>query len=879
MNAWIMRTWGFAFGVVLASMSVYSQPVDVQLSGVIRDREGKPVGGATIKAVKPENRKQIRATYSTSNGRYSLVLPSSGQWLVSVHLVGYVDLSDSLITTDGATSLDVSLDSDPLTSEAIVVAASRVREKAIEAPASVSVVDKATIAEINAVTPSSYVQGLPGVNLVDKGVGRTSLSIRGYADVMGGGTRALADMRNVRLPAIGFDLNYYMTVVGPDIERIEVIRGPSSALFGPNTDGGIMNVVTRSPFASEGATVDVMIGERDVIQTIARAAVILNENVALKISGGYMQATDWQYTDPIEQANRDAALAVPGVDPDTVLIGKRDPHFNRGMIDARLDVVLGEVQATVEGGYYQTINGIETAPAGVGGIQIDHAEFWYAHARVTWERLFAQTFINTASSTNNYLLRTGNPSNDHASEIITRLQHGFDIGDIQTFTYGGDLFLTYPDTAASVYGQFKDSNSVVEAGAYLQSETRLFDDRLHATITARFDKHSELDDPVFTPRVALTYRLRENLIVRGMYNHGFQTPPPGAFFFDVVGANDVFGFGALDPSLAVKYRVRGVPQTGYTFTKVNGQYNFYSPFVGAGSAPLPVNGVASLWPVVVQALAAQGVDISQIPQPTPEQVGGIMRTLDAGKGAFGPEQTSIDDVQRAVPLIRDFYEVGIQGEVLNGLTVSLDLFRQQYYNRYLLKEATPNVFMDPADLQAYFQQMGMSAEQAAQLSAAIGGIPLGTVSADQAIDKTAIMATSVTQDSTIILHGFDLGMQFRLTNNWEINGSFSWFEANDLGVPPSIGMLGLRFIEPDLGLSAQLRYRHNGGFTVVQTTYVETNIAPYNLLDMMVSYRMPFYQKLSLALNLTNILDHSHQEMIGNPAIGRMSTLRATLSL
>lgn len=873
-RAWCL--WIVVLCLVAPGIDGSAQTSTPTVRGTVVDEDGQPLGGVTI-AIRRGDDQRSRGTFTTSNGRFALDLPEPGSWSCTVRLVGYRVIDTTINVTDDV-AVDLVLQQDSLTAAAVVVAASRVREKAIEAPASVSIVDQETIAMINAPTPSSYVQGLPGVNLVDKGIGRTSLSIRGYADVMAGGVRTLADMRNVRVPALGFDINYYMTVVGPDIERIEIIRGPASALFGPNMDAGVMNVVTKSPFVAPGLTVDLMGGERGLFQGVARVSTVLSEAVALKVSAGYMRGEDWQYTDPIEQTARDKALAVPGVDPDTVLVGKRDPIFERAMFDARIDVALGEVEATVEGGYHQMFRGIETAPAGVGGIQVHDAVYWYAHTRVTWERLFAQVFVNTSLVDNNILLRTGQLSKDRPSEVVARLQHGFTMGEHQTFTYGGDMFLTYPNSDGTVYGQFEDSNDVSELGAYLQSETALLDDRLHITLTARLDQHSELESPVFTPRVALTYAFNDYSVVRAMYNRAFQVAPPGAFFFDVVGATDVFGFGALDPSFATKYRVRGVPASGYTFTQVNGQYNFYSPFAGSGTVPIPVGGVSALWPVVVQALATQGVDISSIPAPTPAQVSGVMRMLDAETTSFGPAQTTVDNVARIQPLIRDFFEVGGQATFGNVLTLSLDLYQQQFYSMYVTTEVTPSVFMNAEQLTAYLVEQGLTQEQAAPLAATIGSIPLGTVTPDQVEDKTAIMATAITKDTNTTVRGFDFGATFDVTNELSLIGSLSMMEQNLQGLPPSIGTISVRYADAEAGIMAQARFRHHGGFTVIPSTYVESGVAPYNLIDVMATYRLPFYRNCTLSLNITNLLDHVHQEMVGNPSIGRMSTLRATLT-
>ena len=83
-----------------------------------------------------------------------------------------------------------------------------------------------------------------------------------------------------------------------DIERIEVLLGPASALYGPNSSSGVLHVITKSPFTSQGTTLTVDGGERSIF----RGAVPPREQRGQE---GRLQAVrastsagqDWKYTD------------------------------------------------------------------------------------------------------------------------------------------------------------------------------------------------------------------------------------------------------------------------------------------------------------------------------------------------------------------------------------------------------------------------------------------------------------------------------------------------------------------------------------------------------------------------------------------------------
>ena len=108
-----------------------------------------------------------------------------------------------------------------------------------------------------------------------------------------------------------------------------MVLGPGSALYGPNSADGVMHIITRSPFASQGTSVNVGMGERSLRQTGFRHAGALGDRLGYKVSAQYYTGTEWEYTDPEEDespeteagghrrrsgsaASRTARLTTPG---------------------------------------------------------------------------------------------------------------------------------------------------------------------------------------------------------------------------------------------------------------------------------------------------------------------------------------------------------------------------------------------------------------------------------------------------------------------------------------------------------------------------------------------------------------------------------------
>ncbi|MBX9835462.1 MAG: TonB-dependent receptor [Burkholderiaceae bacterium] len=130
---------------------------------------------------------------------------------------------------------------------AITVTATLSEQDARTAPASVTVIDREELAARNASDLLDAVRGAPGLTLSPRQVGgRKTLALRGLE---GKHTLTLIDGRRISPSddVVGHSDYQYGWLPMSAVERIEIIRGPMSALYGSEALGGVINLITRQP--------------------------------------------------------------------------------------------------------------------------------------------------------------------------------------------------------------------------------------------------------------------------------------------------------------------------------------------------------------------------------------------------------------------------------------------------------------------------------------------------------------------------------------------------------------------------------------------------------------------------------------------------------
>lgn len=832
------------------------------IRGAIVDSEtAAPLGSARIEATAGRH---VIAAYSDPRGRFTLRPGVPGPLELVVTRIGYAPRH---VAWDSGAAVTIALTALAVPLDPVVVSASRSEEEAIRTPMSVSVVGREEIEARAGLVPVENVRTVTGVDLASKGLIQSTYSVRGERGAISGTMLTLSDFRYADVPSIAVNVPYLIAATDEDLDRIEVVRGPGAALYGPGADRGVLHLITRSPFESPGGTLTLTGGGRSLLEGSVRYAARLLPTLAVKLSADYVTGEDWPYTDPIEVAAREAAIA-GGASADTLLIGRRESRLTRAGGELRADWrpdAATELVTTV--GTSDAVSVIDLA-SDVGSVQGRNWRYSYAQARLRRGRFVTNLFGNFGGTGDSYLLRTGHLLVDSSRVLVAQLQHGFTRGAADVL-YGADLRWTDPRTGGTVDGEHETSDRMTEIGGYVHAKLAV-GRAVDLTVAVRADHHNRLDDFVVSPRLGVVVRPSPEHALRLTFNRAFTSPDATTLFADLP-------LGSV-PRYAL-IRASSIPQGGYGFRRDCGGPCMYSPFAADLTAPLPIDATL-LW----SRLCSVVPEVCNIPAPTAAQVGTNLGVLDPASEAFVPTTASaVADIPALRRTITTSVELGWKAMLRGGYDLGVDLYANRVSNplgsRYT---ATPNAFFDPTTLVAYLAGF-MSAAQAAQLAAALAQLPVGTLSPRQTTHTTDLLVLS-RQGGAYTLWGLDLSLAVPIGRFVTARGSYSWLSRNRvlvgaardtfvLGVPRHKGSVELKGGSAAGGLTVAAVYRWVEGFPVHTGVYVG-EVGSYDLVDARVGFRVPGLSRATLLLEGTNLLDHRHQEFVGAPAVGRLIVTR-----
>lgn len=223
-------------------------PAGAVLSGVVRDPTGGVIVGAsvTVRAASGAERQ----TTSDAAGRFSVAPAAAGDFTLIVRAAGFAERRMTLVASASAAPVEVLLQPAGVRDE-VTVTPTRSEQQLGTIPASVSVIGQEEIQRRPALVPDDLLRQLPEFSLFRRSSSLSAhptsqgVSLRGIGP--SGVSRSLVLLDGVPFNDAFGGWVYWTALPIGSAERIEVVNGASSSLYGSYAMGGVLNVVTRSP--------------------------------------------------------------------------------------------------------------------------------------------------------------------------------------------------------------------------------------------------------------------------------------------------------------------------------------------------------------------------------------------------------------------------------------------------------------------------------------------------------------------------------------------------------------------------------------------------------------------------------------------------------
>lgn len=291
------------FLVFLLIFHIHASLAQTQtVSGKLSDAATKePMGFAALKV-----KDTPLGTQSDVNGNFQLTVDFKGKEEITllISYIGYQETKMVVKKNEPMENLVIAIEPIAILGKEVVVTGSRMSEKIMESPVTIQ---KLTSKDIKETASGDFYEGmgtLKGIDITTSSMGFKAVNMRGFNTTSPFRVVQFIDGMDNQAPGLNFPIGNLVGANELDLENIEAITGPASALYGPNAFQGVVSMKTKNPFDWPGLALQVKGGTNNLIDGQFRYAAVLDstKKLAIKLTGSLMRADDWKATSPV--ANR-----------------------------------------------------------------------------------------------------------------------------------------------------------------------------------------------------------------------------------------------------------------------------------------------------------------------------------------------------------------------------------------------------------------------------------------------------------------------------------------------------------------------------------------------------------------------------------------------
>lgn len=423
------------------------------------------------------------------------------------------------------------------TLDQVVVTATRTQQSIREVPASVSVLSREQIEQSTATTVDQLLQGIPGVYAARMDASSPNRIAQTYTRGLPGNSRTLVLLDGIPMNVLYDGQVDWSQLSTQDIERVEVVRGASSGLYGANAMGGVINVISRSPEAGESTRLAAETGSMNSQRYQAAHAHSFG-GTSVRLSASHYSSDGynmWRPDATVPLANRD----IIGTVKDNASLKIAQEIDAQSYVEAGLSYLKDEATGFYKPGaagytpqtreqYVPSVRYVRDTEQSNTSLAL------YARMGKQWADTLSPTNYSAISEKGYYEDRNVGLSGQHSWSPMAghRLTIGGDYVDGSI-----DNHFSYPGST-----RLRDTRGdLTRTGAFVQDEIALTG-RWKLNVAGRFDRwttggnqtdtgtgqpnsaYKERSDSAFSPKLASLFKLDDGVNLRASAGRAFNLP-------------------------------------------------------------------------------------------------------------------------------------------------------------------------------------------------------------------------------------------------------------------------------------------------------------------------------------------------------------------
>lgn len=458
------------------------------------------------------------ATSTDSDGNYSLNNLPKGLTTLIAHISGYNKEEQSIELNEGENILNFTIKPSKVALDEIVVTANRNATKRKEASVIVGILDKKlfeTTSSCNLAEGLNFQTGLRVENNCQN-CGFQQVRINGLE---GPYSQILIDSKAIFSSLAGvYGIEHIPSNM---IDRVEIVRGGGSALFGSNAIGGTINIITKEPLSngfSVSETMSLIDGNSpDNAVNINGSLITKDRKAGIYLFSMFRNRKAWN-------ADDDGFSELGKLDSNSGGFRSfyKPTHFSK------LTLEYHRIKEDRRGGDHLHLQPHQTQITEMANHSIHGGGINYQLYSPDYKHSFnIYTSLQDVKRDTYYGADYDKDAYGNTSDITVasgaQYAHSFDKLWFMPSQLTAGFEYHYDNLHDEMLGYKRDIKQITRIyGGYFQNEWK--DDRWTLLLGARLDKHNLIDNPIFSPRVNIRYTPIKPLIFRASYAAGYRAP-------------------------------------------------------------------------------------------------------------------------------------------------------------------------------------------------------------------------------------------------------------------------------------------------------------------------------------------------------------------